>query len=97
VKLQNALCLEAFSYGEIEDIFQFDEKVDLVQAYNAVCLGLEAFMRTRPETRAWSFPKMAAFVSGLAKESLRSLADIKIPDLPEDLTPRTGGDPKCAV
>jgi hypothetical protein len=84
VKLQNALCLEAFSYGEIEDIFQFDEKVDLGQAYNAVCLGLEAFMRTHPETRAWSFPKMAAFVSGLAKESLRALADIKILDLPDD-------------
>jgi hypothetical protein len=84
VKLQNALWMDSFSYGEIEDIFRFDEKVDLGQAYNAVCFGVEAFMRAHPETRAWSFPKMAAFVSGLAKESLRAIADIGLLDLPED-------------
>jgi hypothetical protein len=80
IRLQNALYIELFSYGDLERMFPFEHKIDPERVYDALCYSLSEFVRSHPETKDWPFTSMATFVSGLSKATLRALADLGLID-----------------
>ena len=83
MRLQDALYMDLFSYEDLEDDFEFDETVDYNKVYDTICKQFADFLEQHPETRGWSFARIASFAVAFAKNALEGLVNLRIIDPPE--------------